>query len=289
MSRLKKTKFDEDPSKSLLVTDDDFREYFLGVLSMSAFVMGQLRYNSLNQRKPQNQDSDEIPMFSTTSSEDEGSSSGEVAVVEEVEAPEPVAMVVPGSTEQKKSKSSSSSGEIAVTEDVEEFEVHVAEVQGGVATVRMDEQASPAAEVYVAKVKGMLTFSIFVSISSFLQFFDFSFDFWPGFGLIFLEDFGAGLLHFLPLIQQALKNLLLFIYLILIFMLLDTWADPLQHVVAEVFVLLLHGLVKLYKEVEASGQSLYEKYKNMREGAHTIFGFSKFGKVYLQTAPLMTC
>lgn len=66
--------------------------------------------------------------------------------------------------------------------------------------------------------------------------------------------------------------------LLLIFMLLDTWADPLQHVVAEVFVLLLHGLVKLYKEVEASGQSLYEKYKNMREGSQPFFGISKFGR-----------
>lgn len=154
--RLKKTKFDEDPSKSLLVTDDDFREYFLGVLSMSAFVMGQLRYNSLNQRTPQNQDSEEIPMFSTTSSEDEGSSSGEVAVVEEVEAPEP-AMVVPGSVEPKKSQSSSSSGEIAVTEDVEEFEVHVAEVQAAVDTVSIE----PPPEAYVPKVKGMFIFSMF--------------------------------------------------------------------------------------------------------------------------------
>jgi hypothetical protein len=39
-------RFDEEPQNSLLVTDEDFAEYFLGVLNLSAFVLGQLRYSS---------------------------------------------------------------------------------------------------------------------------------------------------------------------------------------------------------------------------------------------------
>lgn len=51
----------------------------------------------------------------------------------------------------------------------------------------------------------------------------------------------------------------------------DRFTDPLQHVASEVFVLLLHGLLKLYRETESSGKSLYDKYKNMNEGKGTPF------------------